>query len=272
MGKINSPAAKGCAILAAVLVGVPLLVVGFVGVKTWGPLHEAGQSLEELDRSLGKAAAYLPAPSGEIPGARMELFLELRIFLVTACEDYGSVRKGFDSVASLESKDQGDLSDVGGVVKDLGGASLSITPFLARFFEKRNDALLAASMGLEEYSYIYALAYHDHLLSRQTRNEIFSDGDALSPEASIQLKGCLTRQLEAVSQADTKNPGRAALEAELKKLEGDTSRLIWQDGLPEAIRNSVMPYRDQIDRLFCRATAGLEMERDSNRALRLALE
>ena len=53
-------------------------------------------------------------------------------------------------------------------------------------------------MGLSEYSYIYAVTYHDRLLSEQTRNEIFSDGAALSPEASILLRGCLTRQLKAM--------------------------------------------------------------------------
>ena len=105
-------------------------------------------------------------------------------------------------------------------------------------------------MGLAEYSYIYALAYHDHLLSSQTRLEIFSDGGVISPQASIQLRECLIRQLEAMEQVGPENQIRAALEAELKQLEGDTTRLIWQDGLPQAIRNSLMPYRDQIDRLF----------------------
>ena len=252
--------------------GVPLLVVGVVGVKTWAPLKEAGAVLEELDRSLGPEAAYLPSPSGEILPERMELFLKLRTSLVAACDDYDVVRKGFDSIASLESKDSGDLQDVGSVAKDFGGASLSITPFLARFFERRNDALLAASMGLQEYSYIYALAYHDHLLFEQTRNEIFSDGDALSPEASLQLRECLRRQLEAVTQADIENPGLVALKAELEKLDNDHSRLIWQDGLPDAIEAGLMPYSEQLDRLFCGATAGLEMERDAHRALRIAIE
>ena len=127
-------------------------------------------------------------------------------------------------------------------------------------------------MGLQEYSYIYAAAYHDLLLSEQTRNEIFSDGAALSPEASEVLKGCLTRQLEAMSQADTDDSLRVALETELKKLEEDPSRLIWQDGLPEAVRVSARPYREQLDRMFCGATAGLEMERSASRALRVALE
>lgn len=275
VGKINSSAAKGCGILAAVVVGVPLLVVGVVGVKTWMPLQEADEAMDALDRSLGPEATYIPAPSGEIPADRMELFLELRHSLVTACDDYGAVRKGFDKVEALEAKDPRDAKDpkvVGEVAFGLGGAALAITPFLARFFERRNEALLETSMGLQEYSYIYAAAYHDLLLSEQTRQEIFSDGNALSPEASIILQGCLTRQLEGMGPADTENSRRLVLESELKKMEEDSSRLVWQDGLPDAVQASVIPFREQLDRMFCGATAGLEMERSARRALQVALE
>ena len=272
MAKINHPAAKGCAIAAALIIGVPLLVVFVVGVQTWGPLHEAGKSLDELDRSLGDKSVYVPDPSGEIPAERMKMFLELRTSLVSACEDYGTVRKGFDSVASLETKESGDLNEVGGVAKDLGGVSLSITPFLARFFKQRNDALLAVSMGLSEYSYIYAVAYHENIQSRQTFDEIFSNGEAVSPEAALELKGCLARQLEAAAGVEGNHPFQAALEEELGKMEEDPGRLIWLDGLPEAVAASVRPHREQLDRLFCGATAGLEMERDAGRALWLAIE
>ncbi len=265
VGKINHPAAKGCAILAAVVVGVPLLVVGVVGVKTWVPLQRAGEALDELDQTLGQAASYHPAPSGAIPADRMDLFLELRTVLVTACDEYGGVRRGFNSVAELEEKDPGDPQVVGDAAVGLGGAALAITPFLARFFERRNQALLEAGMGLEEYCYIYAVAYHDLLLAPKTLNEIFSDGQPLSPDASEQLRRCLTRQLEAIGQA-------GAVEAELMMMEDNPFRLIWEDGLPEAVHASVLPYRDRLDPLFCSAAAGLEMERDSGRALRVALE
>ena len=95
---LKNPAAKGCAILAAVVLGLPLLVVAVVGAKTWVPLQRAGEALDELDKNLGHEAAYQPLPSGAIPAERMDIFLELRTVLVTACEDYGGVRRGFDSV------------------------------------------------------------------------------------------------------------------------------------------------------------------------------
>ena len=73
-------------------------------------------------------------------------------------------------------------------------------------------------------------------------------------------------------RSDDENPRSGALEAELKKMEDDPSRIIWQDGLPEAVRASAIPYREGLDRVFCSATAGLEMERDAGRALEVALE
>ncbi len=270
MGKINRPVAKGCAILAAVIVGVPLLIASVVGLKTWGPLKEAGQALEKLDQSLGSKATYIPSASGGIPAERMELFLSLRQSLFPVCEDYLYVRKGFDSVAALDSETPADLNEAGDAAAALGGASLSITPFLAGFFECRNNALLKASMGLQEYSYIYAIAYHDHLLSKQTRNEIFSDDEALSREASILLKGCLARQMDGLGVDE--GPGPDAVARELDLMASDPTRLIWQDGLPEDITASVQPHRERLNQVFCGATAGLEMEQNARRAIRVALE
>lgn len=265
LGMFKNPAAKGCAILAAVVVGVPLLIVAVVGVKTWVPLQRAGEALDELDKNLGQEAAYRPSFSGAIPAERMDLFLELRTVLVTACDDYGAVRRGFDSVEELESKDPDDPQEVGNVAAGLGSAALAITPFLAKFFELRNKALLAVGMGLEEYSYIYAIAYHDLLLAPQSLNEIFSDGQPVSPGASDLLRKCLARQLESTGDAE-------ALEAEILEMEDNPFRLLWEDGLPEAVHESVLPYRERLNGLFCSATAGLEMERDSGRALWVAIE
>ncbi len=255
--------------LAAILLAVPLIVVGVVGVRTCVPLQQAGRSLDELESNLGEAASYAPSPTGEIAAERLELFLDLRAVLVTTCDDYGAMEAAFDSVAALESKDTGDWGEVGTVAGALGGAAFEITPFLARFFEMRNEALLEASMGFEEYAYIYAVAYREQLLSEQTRDEIFSDGVAVSPEASQMLSACLLRQLERGTAVGS---WRAAVEAELARGRADSTRLVWQEDLPQPLRVSLAPYRARLDEVFCGATAGLEMERSSRRAIAVALE
>jgi len=267
MAKSKFTVTRGCLILVAIVLAIPLLILSGVGVQTWLPLREAGESLAELDQSLGVGAAYEPSSSGVIPVERLELFLELRETMVSACGDYDVVQEGFDSVTMLETEETGDLTDVGAVFSDLGSAALAITPYLARFFELRNDALLEASMGLEEYCYIYAIAYHDLLLADSTRREIFSAGDPLSPDASLRLQECLARQLETAPPASV-----GQLDVELEAMAADSTRLIWQGGIPAAIRENLIPYRVRLDALFCPATAGLEMERDPERAIWLALE
>ena len=57
--KINPSALKGCAILATVILGVPLLVVGVVGVKTWIPLQEAGDALARARIASGAGGREL---------------------------------------------------------------------------------------------------------------------------------------------------------------------------------------------------------------------
>jgi len=272
MGKDKHPVAKGCGILAAVFVGIPLLAVCVVGVQTCVPLQRASNSLANLELSLGKEAEYIPEHSGEIPANRMEIFLDLRAELIKSCSDYSAVQEGFESVDSLEEKDPEDLGEVGGVAADLGGAALAITPFLARFFEARNAALLEASMSLQEYTYIYALSYHQQLLSAEVRQQIFSDGVPLPPEASIILQECLTRQRLALPESDTGQQLAITLATEIQLMNQTSTRLIWQDGLPKTIASSLAPYRDRLDGVFCSATAGLEMEQSSGRAIRIALE
>ena len=83
--------------------------------------------------------------------------------------------------------------------------------------------------------------------------------------------GCLRRQLAALPEAAADSL-LEALVAEVKMMEDDPTRLIWQIGLPTAVQTSVAPYCQQLDAVFCGATAGLEMERDARRALRVALE
>ena len=52
----------------------------------------------------------------------------------------------------------------------------------------------------------------------------------------------------------------------------DPLRLPWRDGLPPAIAESLEPFQDRFDEAYCQATAGIEMDRDTRRALAIALE
>ena len=127
-------------------------IIGLGVVRRWDSIDP------RLDaRSLGEDAIYVPAATGGIPAERLELFLELRTSLVSACGDYGTVRRGFEEVAALESRNPDDVKDlkvVGSVTFGLGGAALSITPFLANFFELRNSDDFGADISGSDNLYV----------------------------------------------------------------------------------------------------------------------
>lgn len=269
MGSNRTAAFKLIGLMVLVPVVIATVFTAIIGVRTMNPLTAARGSLDELEQNLGESARYTPLESGAIPALRMEAFLEIRNSLVLACEEYGPVQRAFETVDSLDPDSGAGWEETGSLVKVLAGATFEITPFLARYFELRNDALLYVNMGLEEYSYIYAMAYHDELLSDHTRDQIFSNGDALSEEASAMLADCIRRQLSTMDPTD---PRRPEIQQELARMDSDPWRLAWQDGLSASIGGSIDPYRDRLGDLFCSATAGLEMERGARRAIWLALE
>jgi len=74
----------------------------------------------------------------------------------------------------------------------------------------------------------------------------------------------LANQLEALDEAryvdgldfDT---WRAAVAAEAAAMDRESLRILWEEGLPEQIRDSLEPYRDRLDATYDPMTSILEM-------------
>jgi hypothetical protein len=66
--------------------------------------------------------------------------------------------------------------------------------------------------------------------------------------------------------------GLTALEEEIAAVQSDRDRLPWQDGLPAAIEGSYGPFRDRLDQLFCPASVGIELLRNSRQGLSIRAE
>ncbi|RKZ11442.1 hypothetical protein DRQ32_05945 [bacterium] len=269
MGQKTRSTLKLIGLAMALPILISVIFAAIVSVRTLNPLTHARHSMDELEQSLGQSTRYVPEPSGMITRPKMEAFLELRSSLVLACREYETSQRAFHAIDSLDDGSDTDWDDIVDAFKLLGGAAFEITPFLARYFALRNLALLESGLGLEEYAYIYALAYHDQLLSEETRRQVFSNGDALSAEAASVLEACLRRQLSMINSDDSFKP---AVERELAEMQSDLTRLLWQDGLPKQIQVCIDPFRSRLDELFCAPTAGLEMEHGARRAIWLALE
>lgn len=244
---------------------IPVLVLLVVGLRTCVPLGNAGRARTELDERFGPPEAFTPSADGSIAAERIQAFLEVRGKLGALCEQLEDMQVKMRRVDEIpeESPSGGELA---GATKGLASVGTAITPFLGRFFEQRNEALLEAGMGLGEYTYLFALAYRDPLLDGPHR-ELFLKG-GLSPDVLAILRAALSHQLDAsVGNEDQ----HRRLEREVRALQDDPQRLPWSEQLPPPIARSLLPFRDRLDRAYCSATAGIDMDPSSRRAMRIAL-
>jgi hypothetical protein len=147
--------------------------------------------------------------------------------------------------------------------------AMGMAPMFGRFYEIRNEALLAQEMGLGEYTYIYVSAFvagENYRGTVRWRNdeEHQIDVPVRARQALIQM---LRNQLEAL-QSDPGGIGPApqaqieTLQAEIAALENDPDRRFWQDGLPAPLAASLAPFRAQLDATFCPETAVFDLGRN----------
>jgi len=187
------------------------------------------------------------------------------------CERFEGIWEKMERVEQLDEAESLSGREVADTTKGLGGAAAEITPFVGEFFEQRNRSLLEAEMGLGEYSYVFALAYHEQLLDETIHQELFTEGGLFSQETMATLRTILTRQLERLTVGGADDDLRRQLEDEIDAMKRDPERVPWQDGLPAPIEISLEPHREQLDRVFCKATVGIALDHSSRRALIIAL-
>lgn len=257
---------RGCAIGCGALVLV-VLVLGALGVaRVIRPLTSAVDTRAELESRFGTEDDYTPPASGALEPTRIEAFLHVRTGLVEACDRLaGSVA----DMAAMEELDGVEMPSRGEVWRRAAAATrsaLRMGPLMGDLFERRNELLLAAGMGLGEYSYLYVVAYHDQLLAERPRTGIL-DGSPVNRRIHLALQGMVGRQLDAARAAGLPASWIAELEHEHDLLAADSTRIPWQDGLPEAIRGSLEPYEDQLDGTFCAAATEIELLRNVRRTL-----
>ena len=172
-------------------------------------------------------------------------------------------------------------------------AGVKMVPALLGFINQRNQVLLEQDMGVGEYQYIYALSYFvllendpsdgpgfqlsgdDHSDNGNVNvNWNSSDGDEDTREDraarvrrfvnNIQSE-VMASQLEAYraslpAGADlASDPWGAQLSAEVEALKLESLRFPWEEGLPEQIRASLEPYRDQLAATYDPLTSVIEM-------------
>jgi len=149
------------------------------------------------------------------------------------------------------------------VIMSLGGL---ISP-IGDYIERRNDALLAQGMGLGEYLYIYSLAYYSWLgnspqdgpvLSggrpREGRERLFGEDSTFGPNALRReyrrMTRAFLRNMEMQASPEKEDSWHLALKREAARLEDDLSAVVWEQGLPRQIEESLSPYRDRLQATY----------------------
>jgi len=230
------------------------------------PLNRAVENRTELEDRFGTQDAFVPPASGAPSPDRIEAFLRVRQALTSTCDDFWNAEQ---AVAKLEAfDDQEEVSKIAVMKQALSTSKtmMGMGPLIGHFYEVRNQALVDQDMGLGEYTYIYVLAYNAEIVSPTEKLELFGP-DATNLRVRQALTSMLANQLELLRQDDGPADVTATVATELEALENDPKRIPWQDGLPPEITASLLPYRSELDRLFCGSTPPLELMINEKRGL-----
>jgi len=247
---------KGCSIGCGLV--VLLALAGLVGSSfiVTGSFKQAISTREALEERLGEATVYLPAVDGVIPADRVERFLRVRRDVIGLCDELGG------QIERAEQADTGSAESVFDTVKAVLGMGRST----GKLFRLRNEALLREEMGLEEYSWIFAMAYRSRLYEREET----ADSIRVSVHTSRRVRDDLRRMLDdqlavAAALGDAGSEQRALVERiarEARTLALEPDRIPWQDGAPPQLEASLEPYRAELEPLYCPGTVQLDLVRN----------
>jgi hypothetical protein len=243
---------KGCGLGCGGALLLSILVMFILSRTMMGGMRDAIDVRQQLDARFGDQASYTPAADGAVAADRLERFLAVRQAVMTTCGGFQATAAQFQRMDAID--DEAPTRQIAGEMKNLMGEVFRMVPRMGEFFEARNGALMAQEMGLGEYTYIYVCAYRDRLRNMASADAAFGDPEINARVHDI-LRGMLQRQLQSMP---VDHPGRDALRQEVDLLADHPLRLVWYDGLPDAVTTSLAPYRGQLDDVFCEATMGLE--------------
>lgn len=249
----------GCG--AAVLLGIGALVVLTLAVMR--PFDTAVDDREILDARYGSRADWVPPPDGSIAPDRIEAFLTVRRAVRPLCDEFTATEAQIRSMQRFDGQEEVSRSEVLREALATTRRAIGMGPLIGELYAIRNGALLEVGMGLGEYVWIYTLAYHDRLDGvSDPGTRLFGDSQ-VDRRVLEDLRGMLERQAATADDPAT----RGALEAEIAAMRSDPERLPWADGLPSTITDSLAPFRERLDSVYCDAAAPMELLTNTRRGL-----
>ena len=273
----------GCGLSClAVVVLVVGLAVGF-GVWMRGKVRGFEQAIdqqEQLEQRFGSDEAFVPWPDGAVPPERMESFLAVREATAAPRAEIAA----FFTMLPKSEEERQRIDDSSFLEKlrfamRVGSAGVGLAEHTAEFMRARNTALEHEGLGMGEYTYIYVTAYYAALGHSPADDEGHGSAEELAGRwKAAEARTTFLAQLRGLRESLGHGAGAddatwaATLAAEIEALESDSRRAPWQDGLPEAIRASVEPYRDRLDSTYNPATNPFELAHGEKRGMSIRID
>lgn len=263
---------KGCAFGCGGL--AVLIVLGIIGmsVSMRTAFDDAHIDRIILEEQFGDHDGFTPAVDGAVPADRVSAFLAVRDALAGIHADVEGVDQEMGEFETIVDEDEPELGVTLPAVFRLTKSMMGLPWIFGEIERTRNRALVEAGMGLGEYTYIYVTAYHERMVSPDTRSNLFS-ASAANNRVRDNLRGMIERQLEAAKVAlGEDDESVVALAAELERLEADHRRIPWQDGLPVQVAASFTADRDHLDATYSAAAAEFDLLNSTIRGGGLSIE
>jgi len=256
----------GCGIgcLAVIVISVLGGVLLFnTGKKVVARFQELGDTQRTLADRFGEVADYVPPADGVLPAERVEIFLRVQDTLQETGHQLVSHGRALKDLEHQKGKGIGP----GGILRGIRDV-VGIGRYAAAYLQERNEALLAAQMGLGEYTYLYVLGYHSWLghgfdptfgepstrvnTEHGARIEIRDRDDERRAERLQDLfRGWATNQQQAAVAAGLDAAWRETLAAEaLAAAAADSLRLPWTGGLPAPLAAGLEPFRARFEATY----------------------
>ena len=267
----------GCGAVALIL--ILLGVGGFFFVRNIvQEFEESEELLSSLTEKYGRIREYCPDPDGIIRGERLEVFLSAR----QACDPARlELEKALSTLSEGFEKGENEAKARKGFFRMLG-VGFGLIPQIADYFKARNQALVDAGMGVGEYYYIYVVAYYSWLGKdpedgppfSMTNEEDFKDWDwdeedlkevrrdDVLRKLNRMMLPVLRNQYAKLSEGElieSQEDWQEILAAEVAAMEADRFRLLWQDGLPDVIKASLLPFRERLEASYSPMVNTLEI-------------
>jgi len=265
----------GCGLMILIAGGIG--TCGYFGVKNIAERAEGlDEGYESLQDAYGRPGEFVPTADGAIPADRMETFLAVRDDLAVTRDDLAGILTELDS----------DTGGPGGVIAKIRGG-MSLIPRLFDFINDRNEVLLDRGMGLGEYVHIYTVAYYAWLDKEPADGPSFTisgnddedegavrwsfddeddDGDVRDRRDErirkylhgLQRK-MVGNQITSAEVAVVDAAWVDALREEAAAMDRHPRRLLWSDGLPPQLEESLMPYRERLEATYSPVVNAVEV-------------